>query len=405
MSDNFMIGSECADWWEQRNKAYHEELEQYVLDNPGNFAVFVATTKATSADFAMTMWVDLARIGEGFAEGGLSGITQDIFRILNFIPEGKVLQGSKGLLGRAVQAVSNLTVWRKLEGGLCLPIAIAQAMQRGGYRIGVGLSEIAAALGKPLRAIFKDGASVGAIKSALTQLGLQFTEFSGTAFRTFEALKQLAASQSGPLLVTIKAADGAVHSILVGKTLSGIKIIDRYGIFSNLDELARFYKRGPWSIHPSSIFAIANAMIDNSLINLVNNAGLMACLVRQSVAVFDINFSKVTKEELSADFDRFLARSGKKVLQGPAVNIVGGYSIEVAAGRPERSSLSGIAKAQYGEFELWPLIFDLNKDKIGPNPNRITPGTRLLLLPKERYTPVELADARRRCGTWRNHPH
>ena len=95
MSDNFMIGSECADWWEQRNKAYHEELEQYVLDNPGNFAVFVATTKATSADFAMTMWVDLARIGEGFAEGGLSGITQDIFRILNFIPEGKVLQGPR----------------------------------------------------------------------------------------------------------------------------------------------------------------------------------------------------------------------------------------------------------------------------------------------------------------------
>jgi hypothetical protein len=61
MGQGFMIGSECADWWEKRNKEYHEELEQYVLDNPGYFAVFVATGKATAADFAMTMWVDLAR--------------------------------------------------------------------------------------------------------------------------------------------------------------------------------------------------------------------------------------------------------------------------------------------------------------------------------------------------------
>jgi hypothetical protein len=56
---------------------YHEEFEQYVLENPGYFAVFVATGKSTAADFAMTMWVDLARLGEGAAEGSVKGIVQD----------------------------------------------------------------------------------------------------------------------------------------------------------------------------------------------------------------------------------------------------------------------------------------------------------------------------------------
>ena len=57
-----------------------------------------------------------------------------------------------------------------------------------------------------------------------------------------------------------------------------------------------------------------------------------------------------------------------------------------------------------GDFNLWPLIFGLNRDKIGPNPNRIKPRTKLLLLPVEGYTAAELTDARRRGPTWRNHP-
>jgi hypothetical protein len=84
--------------------------------------------------------------------------------------------------------------------------------------------------------------------------------------------------------------------------------------------------------------------------------------------------------------------------------IVGGLAVDVTAGDPGRSSLSGIAKAQYGDFNLWPLIFDFNKDRIGPNPNRIKPGTRLLLLPIERYTIGELADARRRASSWKSYP-
>jgi hypothetical protein len=399
-----MIGSECADWWEKRNKAYHEELEQYVLDNPGYFAVFVATAKATGADFAMTMYVDLARLGEGAAEGGVKGIATDVFRLLNFIPEGKVLQGSKTVLGRAVQMFSNIKIWRMLEGNLCMPIAIAQALQRGGHRLAVSLAEVADALGTPLIRIFKSGVGDEAIKGALIKLGLTFTEFAGGAYKTFDSLKRLASQQTGPLLVGITAADGAGHSILVGRTVNGIKIIDRYGMFNNLDDLARHYGRGAWSIDAVPIFAIANAVIDPSLLKLVNQGDVLACLVRQSIAVFDINFSRISVQDLDADFERYLAAKGKRTLQGPEINIVGGFTVEVLSGNPDKSTLSGIAKAQYGDFNLWPLIYDLNREKIGANPNRLKPGTKLLLLPLERYNAAELAAARKRGPTWRDYP-
>ena len=71
---------------------------------------------------------------------------------------------------------------------------------------------------------------------------------------------------------------------------------------------------------------------------------------------------------------------------------------------PDRMTYkSPIAKAQYGDFNLWPLIYDLNKAKIGPNPNRLKPGTDLLLLQLTAYSQSDLADARRRAPSWKQY--
>lgn len=83
----------------------------------------------------------------------------------------------------------------------------------------------------------------------------------------------------------------------------------------------------------------------------------------------------------------------------PEVTVTGGYSVKVAPG----ASLSAIAKAQYGDFNLWPLIYDLNKAKIGPNPNRLKPGTELLLLQLTAYSQSDLAEARRRAPSWKQY--
>jgi hypothetical protein len=82
----------------------------------------------------------------------------------------------------------------------------------------------------------------------------------------------------------------------------------------------------------------------------------------------------------------------------PEMTIKGGYAVTVAPG----GSLSAIAKQQYGDFNLWPLIYDLNRKKIGPNPNRIKPGMSLLLMRLSAYTAAEVADARRRAPSWKH---
>ena len=65
------------------------------------------------------------------------------------------------------------------------------------------------------------------------------------------------------------------------------------------------------------------------------------------------------------------------------------------------SSLSDIARTEYGSLDLWPLIHDLNKSKIGPNPNLIAPGLSLSISPLTNYTAEQIAWAKHRASTWR----
>ena len=89
------------------------------------------------------------------------------------------------------------------------------------------------------------------------------------------------------------------------------------------------------------------------------------------------------------------------IIQGRQFAVTGGFSVKV----PPGSSLSAIAKSQYGDYQLWPLIYDLNRAEIGSNPNYVRAGMHLLLLPLERYSLSEQADARKRAPTWKGFPH
>jgi hypothetical protein len=67
------------------------------------------------------------------------------------------------------------------------------------------------------------------------------------------------------------------------------------------------------------------------------------------------------------------------------------------------SSLSAIALAEYGSLDLWPLIYDLNKAKMGPNPNLVSMGTTLEIAPLSSYGPAQTAWARSQAPSWRHH--
>ncbi len=92
--------------------------------------------------------------------------------------------------------------------------------------------------------------------------------------------------------------------------------------------------------------------------------------------------------------------TGSPLVVAPTTEIVGGFAVELGKGL----GLSDVAQQYYGDPHLWPLIYDLNKDKIGENPNVVRSGTRLLLLPLRHYSKEELDGFRKRSPDWRKHP-
>jgi LysM repeat protein len=65
-------------------------------------------------------------------------------------------------------------------------------------------------------------------------------------------------------------------------------------------------------------------------------------------------------------------------------------------------SLSGLARAYYGDMDLWPIIFDRNRNIIGPNPDRIKVGQSLVIPAKRKLTPEQTRHAKATARLWRH---
>ena len=82
----------------------------------------------------------------------------------------------------------------------------------------------------------------------------------------------------------------------------------------------------------------------------------------------------------------------------------GNESAEVTYKVVPGDSLSSIAKAQYGDVDLWPIIYDRNQQTIGFNSDKIEVGQSLLLPLKGKLTGEQIKRAKqtarlRRSGT------
>jgi nucleoid-associated protein YgaU len=411
MSNGIMIGSDCADWWEKHIKDFKDDLGDYVEKNPGYFSIAVATAGATVADLGDAFIIDTLRLGEGAAEGSLKGIVQDTFRVMSFIPPGRVLKVAAGA-GRAGRAIEVAEAFRAVRGETCVPISIVQAIKTAGYKMAIGLAEVAKALGVDLATM--TGASAEAIGPALEKLGILFEKVSNPVARTFEEVAALAKKAQSPVMMPLDAllmkdgkplmkAGEAVHGYhftLVAETKSGMRIIDRKGVFNSLEELGKAYNGSLFRVHKAApYFVIKNALLDEALLDRVDKLGALGCLVvRTSGAVLDFNHSKMPAEFIKKDFANYLKQRGKTPpLNQQEILISGGKAVMVKPG----DSLSAIAGREYKSEQLWPLIYDLNKEKIGPNPNRIQPGMNLMVLPINAYSPQEIAAAKQRAPSWK----
>lgn len=71
-------------------------------------------------------------------------------------------------------------------------------------------------------------------------------------------------------------------------------------------------------------------------------------------------------------------------------NSTGDMTYKVVSG----DSLSAIAKALYGDMDLWPIIYERNRDTVGNNPEKIRVGQTLQIPAKDKLTPEQIKQAK-----------
>ena len=61
-------------------------------------------------------------------------------------------------------------------------------------------------------------------------------------------------------------------------------------------------------------------------------------------------------------------------------------------------TLSDLAQSEYGDWQLWPLLYDRNKDVIGGNPDKLRIGQVLKIVPLKCFAAAQLEGARKRAA-------
>ncbi len=415
------VAAELAEFYRRNfiEPSRHVHAKAWIDAHPENFAVvLMATMNATIEDISMApirlpemLVLDMMQLGTGVAERSKLGIAEDVLRLLSVTPVGRVVRGTGNLLvpfvGSIAQRLSNFAIWRQVRGGVCGLIAAAQAMQRTGSSIVVPLAEIAKKAGRPLDAISRDGMNIVEIAKALRGLGAHVSETSGRYIRTWQELATHARGVDGVTLAFIggiRNGKPVGHFIVVGRGSGGsIQIFDRAGVFSTLDDLSRRY-RVNFQLTNEPILNIGNWALDPALANQLDKFGPLAAVVVRVAAIITLNPS-VPVARLQADFDAFLAdRNAGPLPPNPSPGPPPASDVMAMHYVPAQGvMLSKVSMSYYGTHHMWPLIWDANRELIGPNPNRVPKEIYLRILKQHVYTAAQLAEAKRRSLNWKSY--
>jgi hypothetical protein len=334
------------------------------------------------------MVFDVLRFGEGAAEsyetGRIAPLVQDVFR-------GMSIAGGVGKLGQIgrLKAGKVLNLYANAGGQTCAPIAMGNALRRTGKYLFLSLEEIAAAHGVSLAEIAKSGVNMASSISALRKLGVTFQVLKALSF---ENLCARMIGKEGVMMIRLVGSNGgAAHRVILERVGGVVKILDRCGEFASLELLSARYAsvlKGGKFIVDAAADAVhipqVTALFVNGVPTLMVAANAIVRLADDtSVAALDDKFERFKKE-----------RGGSNV-----IHLSPPPKVTVAHG----DTLSGLSRKHYGSIEYWPLIWDVNKETIGANPNRIAPGMTLTIPALSAFGEKEKADARRRTPAWRNY--
>jgi len=130
-----------------------------------------------------------------------------------------------------------------------------------------------------------------------------------------------------------------------------------------------------------------------------NKAWLLLALLALGVGIFA--FSRKAKAEKKGPLAP--APDVPPAENPPPPPAIDGVQYTIQSG----DSLSSIAKAHYGNYRWWPVIFEANKQSAGGplscNWNLIFPGVTITLPPKQNYDETEVF-SRPMLKNWKNPP-
>jgi nucleoid-associated protein YgaU len=335
--------SELAEWWEEQRRTSMRALDDFVDAYPNWFGVAVAGTAATAMDLGAGL-VDVLRLGEGAAEGSVSGIAKDALRLLQVAPA----LGKAGRFGLA-RVVSDP------GGGICTWVAATKALRQVGAKAFGSVSDLAEAAGLQSTKHLA-GAFVHELTPVLQKLGARVASLGKPA--NLEAVNA-SVRGDGVVLFSVEwssAGKQVGHTIYAFRDSIGrLFYADRTGVVvRTLQELERFYA----GIGSAKVYGTA-AFVQGPRIMIVDGLGVLCMEVLAKLAV---------PVETAAQTLEIRKQVAINAIPPPSARLH-----TVITG----DSLSKIARSFYGDLFKWPIIYEANRTVIGPNPNLIRPGQKL----------------------------
>ena len=233
--------TEVADWWDKQRNQSEKALENFVTKHPNQFGIITATAVHTSMTLG-SGFVDLLRLGDGIAKGGIDGWARDGLRLLGIAgPAGKGFQMLKSAKNTKI---ASLII--DIGGPRCSWITSTKALIQTGKKVDgqlfASVDDLAQAVGIPLNQTA--GISLQAMANNLRSIGANVSHV-----RQVSSLKEIIKMlprDGSVVMVSVKGlrAGNQVggHAVYVFyNTLGRLKIMDRSGIFNTFEDLARRY--------------------------------------------------------------------------------------------------------------------------------------------------------------------
>jgi hypothetical protein len=230
------IFTDVANWWDEKHRQSQRSLDEFVENNPNQFAIVLATAAHTSMVLGAGL-VDVLRLGDGVAQGTLRGVANDGLRVLAFAGPAAKFAHSK---------IAQVIV--DTGGPICSWVASTKALAHTGQRIGgrmfVAVEDLARAVGIPVSEI--GGISLQQMTRNLSAIGASIGSMRPVT--KLSEVVSLLRNDGSVVLVSFRCMRSGKevggHAMYVFRDYLGrLRIMDRSGIHSDLKEITKHYDR------------------------------------------------------------------------------------------------------------------------------------------------------------------